>query len=163
MNPTGKSGSCSSVKVPIMSFSSGYSQAVAIDSKTKLPKIWICSPARVSERFAWRTGISLVSFRPSFFLYAKFSQFEYIDEEYDSWNTEYRNAQVQITDRDEHIEQASSKIEKRLTLLGATAIEDKLQDGVPATIADLKRAGIKVWVATGDKLETAVGRCADLV
>jgi phospholipid-translocating ATPase len=41
-------------------------------------------------------------------------------------------------------------------LLGATAIEDRLQDGVPETIADLKRAGIKVWVATGDKLETAV-------
>ena len=43
-----------------------------------------------------------------------------------------------------------------MTLLGATAIEDKLQDGVPETIRDLKRAGIKVWVATGDKLETAI-------
>lgn len=41
--------------------------------------------------------------------------------------------------------------------MGATAIEDKLQDGVPETIADLKRAGIKIWVATGDKMETAIG------
>lgn len=50
----------------------------------------------------------------------------------------------------------SETIERDLTLLGSTAIEDRLQDGVPEAIADLKRAGIKVWVATGDKLETAV-------
>ena len=42
-------------------------------------------------------------------------------------------------------------------MLGATAIEDRLQDGVPETIADLKEADIKVWVLTGDKLETAIG------
>ena len=48
-------------------------------------------------------------------------------------------------------------MERDLHLLGATAIEDRLQDGVPETIADLKVAGIKVWVATGDKLETAIG------
>jgi phospholipid-translocating ATPase len=50
----------------------------------------------------------------------------------------------------------SDEIERDLRLLGATAIEDRLQDGVPETIADLKRAGIKIWVATGDKLETAI-------
>jgi phospholipid-translocating ATPase len=54
------------------------------------------------------------------------------------------------------MEEVSESIETELILLGATAIEDKLQDGVPETIRDLKRAGIKVWVATGDKLETAV-------
>ena len=41
--------------------------------------------------------------------------------------------------------------------MGATVIEDGWQDGVPQTIANLKRAGIKIWVATGDKLETAIG------
>ena len=41
-------------------------------------------------------------------------------------------------------------------LLGATAIEDKLQDGVPETIDILMRANIKIWVLTGDKVETAV-------
>jgi phospholipid-translocating ATPase len=51
----------------------------------------------------------------------------------------------------------SDEVERELRLLGATAIEDRLQDGVPKAIADLKRAGIKVWVATGDKLETAIG------
>ena len=51
----------------------------------------------------------------------------------------------------------SSELEQDLCLLGATAIEDRLQDGVPETIKDLKTAGIKIWVATGDKLETAIG------
>lgn len=38
-----------------------------------------------------------------------------------------------------------------LLLTGVTAIEDKLQDGVPETIANLSMAGIKIWVLTGDK------------
>ena len=49
-----------------------------------------------------------------------------------------------------------NKIEKGLTLLGATAVEDKLQQGVPETITALSEAGIKIWVLTGDKEETAV-------
>ena len=61
-----------------------------------------------------------------------------------------------MQDRDELIAGLCGEIEKDLRLLGATAIEDKLQDGVPETIKDLKLAGIKVWMATGDKLETAI-------
>ena len=41
-----------------------------------------------------------------------------------------------------------------MTLIGATAIEDKLQDGVPDAIANLALAGIKIWVLTGDKQGT---------
>jgi P-type E1-E2 ATPase len=41
-------------------------------------------------------------------------------------------------------------------LIGSTAIEDKLQDQVADTIDFMKRAGIKVWVLTGDKIETAI-------
>jgi hypothetical protein len=55
------------------------------------------------------------------------------------------------------LESVSDEIEHDLRLLGATAIKDHLQDGVPETIADLKAAGIKLWVATGDTLETAIG------
>jgi phospholipid-translocating ATPase len=62
-----------------------------------------------------------------------------------------------MDDREAKVEAVSDELEHDLRLLGATAIEDRLQDGVPETIADLKRAGIKVWVATGDKLETAIG------
>ena len=39
---------------------------------------------------------------------------------------------------------------------GATGIEDRLQDGVPETIASLRKAGLQIWVLTGDKQETAV-------
>jgi phospholipid-translocating ATPase len=79
------------------------------------------------------------------------------EDEYDAWSVRYREATVSMTDREAQIEQISNEIEGDLRLLGATAIEDRLQDGVPETIADLKTAGIKVWVATGDKLETAIG------
>lgn len=46
-------------------------------------------------------------------------------------------------------------MENELFLLGATALEDKLQEGVPETIEEFHQAGIKVWMLTGDKMETA--------
>ncbi|MBA0823628.1 hypothetical protein Goarm_020346 [Gossypium armourianum] len=52
--------------------------------------------------------------------------------------------------------QVAELIEKDLILIGATAIEDKLQEGVPDCIETLSRAGIKIWVLTGDKMETAI-------
>lgn len=45
---------------------------------------------------------------------------------------------------------------QNLQLLGATAIEDKLQDKVPETIETLMKADIKIWILTGDKQETAI-------
>ena len=65
-------------------------------------------------------------------------------------------AKLSLTDREGAIEQVATEIETDLTLLGATAIEDKLQDGVPETIANLILGGVKVWVLTGDKQETAI-------
>lgn len=81
----------------------------------------------------------------------------YTDDEYEAWAVKYHEATTTLDNREESISAVSEEIEKELVLLGATAIEDRLQDGVPETIADLKEAGIKVWVATGDKLETAIG------
>ena len=52
--------------------------------------------------------------------------------------------------------QVAELIEKDLILIGCTAIEDKLQEGVPACIQILSKAGIKIWVLTGDKMETAI-------
>ena len=52
--------------------------------------------------------------------------------------------------------QLQEEIESGLELLGGTAIEDKLQDEVGETIEQIKKAGIKVWVLTGDKIETAI-------
>ncbi len=48
-----------------------------------------------------------------------------------------------------------SEFERDLVLVGATCVEDRLQDNVPETISDLQSAGIKIWMLTGDKLETA--------
>lgn len=86
-----------------------------------------------------------------------------IEDEYNAWSARYNEATVALEDREEKIAVASAEIEYDLRLLGATAIEDRLQDGVPETIADLKTAGIKIWVATGDKLETAIGQYSDLL
>lgn len=83
--------------------------------------------------------------------------FHIIEDEYNAWSERYHEATLAIDDREAKVEAVSDEIEHDLRLLGATAIEDRLQDGVPETIADLKRAGIKIWVATGDKLETAIG------
>ncbi|KAJ7276325.1 phospholipid-translocating ATPase [Mycena haematopus] len=87
------------------------------------------------------------------------------EDEYAAWSERYHEATVAMEDREEKIEAISNELEQDLRLLGATAIEDKLQDGVPETIADLKRAGIKIWVATGDKLETAIaiGKSTNLI
>ncbi|KAJ6151320.1 hypothetical protein N7470_007914 [Penicillium chermesinum] len=78
------------------------------------------------------------------------------EDEYHRWNKEHDIAAAAIENREEKLEAVSSAIEKDLTLLGGTAIEDRLQDGVPDTIQLLADAGIKLWVLTGDKVETAI-------
>ena len=60
----------------------------------------------------------------------------------------------QLVDRETRLEEAAELIEKDLFLLGATAIEDKLQVGVPETISDLITAGIKIWVRELQKIES---------
>lgn len=60
-----------------------------------------------------------------------------------------------LKNKDKKLEEVYSDFEREFTLLGATAVEDRLQDGVPKTIYDLQAAGIKIWMLTGDKLETA--------
>ncbi|KAH8695037.1 phospholipid-translocating P-type ATPase domain-containing protein [Talaromyces proteolyticus] len=78
------------------------------------------------------------------------------EEEYRVWNESHDLAAQALTDREEKLEEVSSAIEQELMLLGGTAIEDRLQDGVPDTISLLADAGIKLWVLTGDKVETAI-------
>lgn len=77
-------------------------------------------------------------------------------DEYREWLDLYNRAAAQITGRGDALDNVAELIEKDLFLLGATAIEDKLQDGVPDTIHTLQQAGIKVWVLTGDRQETAI-------
>ncbi|XP_028916802.1 phospholipid-transporting ATPase IC [Ornithorhynchus anatinus] len=77
------------------------------------------------------------------------------DNEYMEWNKKFTAASLAPANRDELLDKVYEEIEKDLVLLGATAIEDKLQDGVPETISKLGKADIKIWVLTGDKKETA--------
>lgn len=63
---------------------------------------------------------------------------------------------MSLSDREAKVEKVSEMLENNFRLVGSTAIEDKLQDGVGETIKSLKDAGIKVWVLTGDKVETAI-------
>ncbi|XP_051154050.1 probable phospholipid-transporting ATPase IA isoform X2 [Leptopilina boulardi] len=78
------------------------------------------------------------------------------ENRYQSWRELYHKALISTNNRDAKIEDAANIIENKLTLLGATAIEDQLQDQVPETIQALIQADIKVWVLTGDKQETAI-------
>lgn len=78
------------------------------------------------------------------------------DEEYKAWAAQYYEASTAMDDRSDKLDAVAELIEKDLFLLGATAIEDKLQDGVPETIHTLQSAGIKIWVLTGDRQETAI-------
>ncbi|KAG6381872.1 Ca-transporting ATPase [Boletus reticuloceps] len=76
--------------------------------------------------------------------------------EYAQWATIYSQAAATINGRGEALDRAAELIERDMFLLGATAIEDKLQEGVPDTIHTLQEAGIKIWVLTGDRQETAI-------
>ncbi|XP_024908720.1 phospholipid-transporting ATPase ID-like isoform X2 [Cynoglossus semilaevis] len=79
-----------------------------------------------------------------------------LDEGYfNEWKQRHHEASTTLEDREYKLDELYEEIEKDLLLLGATAIEDKLQDGVPQTIEQLSKADIKVWVLTGDKQETA--------
>lgn len=77
-------------------------------------------------------------------------------EQYESWNEKFVQAKSSLRDRDKKLDEVAELIEKDLVLIGCTAIEDKLQEGVPACIETLSAAGIKIWVLTGDKMETAI-------
>ncbi|KAI7063342.1 putative phospholipid-transporting, partial [Hortaea werneckii] len=79
------------------------------------------------------------------------------EAEFHEWRDVFNTAATTVTgNRAEELDKAAELIEHDFTLLGATAIEDKLQEGVPDTIHTLQTAGIKVWVLTGDRQETAI-------
>ncbi|KAI9845262.1 MAG: hypothetical protein M1837_005018 [Sclerophora amabilis] len=79
------------------------------------------------------------------------------EQEFRDWWQVFETASTTVSgNRAEELDKAAEIIEHDLSLLGATAIEDKLQEGVPDTIHTLQQAGIKVWVLTGDRQETAI-------
>ncbi|KAJ9613371.1 drs2 neo1 protein [Cladophialophora chaetospira] len=83
--------------------------------------------------------------------------YKYMDgESYASWRDSYQEAMTSLVDRQKLMDELGDRLEQDLELLGATGIEDRLQEGVPETIDKLRRANIKIWMLTGDKGGTAV-------
>ncbi|XP_022213423.2 phospholipid-transporting ATPase ID isoform X2 [Drosophila obscura] len=78
------------------------------------------------------------------------------EQYYKEWRTRQQEAALSMDSREERLNEIYEEIESDMQLVGVTAIEDKLQDGVPKAIANLQSAGIKIWVLTGDKQETAI-------
>jgi P-type E1-E2 ATPase len=76
-------------------------------------------------------------------------------EWYEGWTKKYHAAMTSIN-KEKEMTAVAEELEVDFELVGSTAIEDKLQEDVGRTIHDIKRAGIKVWVLTGDKVETAI-------
>ncbi|XP_020226661.1 phospholipid-transporting ATPase 1 isoform X1 [Cajanus cajan] len=76
--------------------------------------------------------------------------------EFEKWHSAFEAASTAVFGRAALLRRVSSIVESSLSVLGASAIEDKLQQGVPESIESLRIAGIKVWVLTGDKQETAI-------
>nr|XP_032832787.1 probable phospholipid-transporting ATPase VD [Petromyzon marinus] len=78
------------------------------------------------------------------------------EEAYAEWRSGHMEAEAAIESRELLLQQSALRIETELELLGATGVEDRLQEGVPDTVSALRAAGLHVWVLTGDKRETAV-------
>lgn len=81
---------------------------------------------------------------------------ELSEAQYQEWAKRHEFAASALQNREEQMEAVADEIERGLHLIGGTAIEDRLQDGVPQAIETLGQAGIKLWVLTGDKVETAI-------
>lgn len=78
------------------------------------------------------------------------------EDEYQEWSLMFKEASSTLIDREWRIAEVCQRLEHDLKVLGVTAIEDRLQDGVPETIETLRKAGINFWMLTGDKQNTAI-------
>nr|XP_025875065.1 phospholipid-transporting ATPase IK [Vulpes vulpes] len=104
----------------------------------------------------WTTEEALASFAEQT-LRTLCLAYKKVDEAvFEGWRQRHQEASILLQNRAQALHQVYEEMEQNLQLLGATAIEDRLQDGVCDTIKCLKQGNIKVWVLTGDKQETAV-------
>uniref|UniRef100_A0AAY4BBK9 Phospholipid-transporting ATPase n=1 Tax=Denticeps clupeoides TaxID=299321 RepID=A0AAY4BBK9_9TELE len=105
-----------------------------------------CNTQQQLDQYA-RDGLRTLCFAKRVFTYAG---------EYEDWSKKRQEAISAIDQREQLLMDTTVFLETKFTLLGATGIEDRLQENVPETIQALREAGIQVWVLTGDKPETAV-------
>nr|XP_048721320.1 phospholipid-transporting ATPase IG isoform X4 [Caretta caretta] len=84
---------------------------------------------------------------------------ELTQEDYKKIDGQLSEAKMALQDREEKMARIFDDIETDMHLIGATAVEDRLQEHAAETIEALQTAGMKVWVLTGDKMETAKSTC----
>lgn len=108
------------------------------------------------ERLSAETALHLEQFASEGLRTLCIAEKELSQEEYFKFRQDHEVASSALENREEKMEEVADALERNLTLLGGTAIEDRLQEGVPQTISLLGMAGIKLWVLTGDKVETAI-------
>ena len=109
-----------------------------------------------NDRFLTQTQVFLKGFASSGLRTLLLAERVLKEDFYEDWSERYLEASCLMTGRDQALEKLALEIEHSFVLLGSTAIEDQLQDEVDLTIQCLKEAGIKLWVLTGDKVETAI-------
>ncbi|KAI4279313.1 MAG: hypothetical protein LQ337_000344 [Flavoplaca oasis] len=132
--------------------SSGGHHSQADETEPLVEEALVVNDAAVFERcFQHINDFATEGLRTLLYAYRYLEQ-----EEYDGWKKLYIDASTSLVDRQEKVENVGSMVETNLELAGATAIEDKLQKGVPETIDKLRRAGIHIFMLTGDKIQTAV-------
>ena len=119
------------------------------------------TPIEVLERS--RYFVNLFSAQGYRTLYIAMKVFK--EEEWEDFAAELEQAEMDTLHKKEKLEEIHQRIENGLTLIGATIVEDKLQENVPEVIRELRQADIKIWMLTGDKLSTAynIGLSCNLI
>lgn len=77
-------------------------------------------------------------------------------DQYNDFESRYTQAKLNLTNRQARMSEVIATLEKDMELLCLTGVEDRLQEGVPTTLKGLQDAGIRIWMLTGDKMETAI-------
>lgn len=103
-----------------------------------------------------KTGVHVVNFALSGLRTMCLAMAELNELDFRRWHKTFVKAKLSLASRQAQIARIAEEVERNLVLLGAVACEDKLQEEVPETISTLISAGIKVWMLTGDKQETAI-------
>jgi phospholipid-translocating ATPase len=86
-------------------------------------------------------------------------------KDYNNFEKKLKIAELDLANKEQKVKEVYEEIEQNFDLLGVTIVEDKLQDKVPETIKEIRSAGIRIWVLTGDKLDTAenIGHSCNLL
>ena len=119
------------------------------------------TPSEILERS--RYFVNLFSAQGYRTLYIAMKVFK--EEEWEDFSAELEQAEMDTLHKKEKLEEIHDRIERGLTLIGSTIVEDKLQENVPEVIKELRQADIKIWMLTGDKLSTAynIGLSCNLI